>query len=528
VDHLLLDHRSKTGKQLLQQGITIMSKRLKPRLNSGKTGSGKSTSIRLKLLINSYGIASILAVPSKELQKEYHSRLLDSTHHINLVTLNRDMIHSNETVSEMFLSELLSNNTISITHEALKLVDHRSISTNLYANRDLILDEAFVPVWSKEITVKQSNKSGFNNLNIDWVEWLNPTGNVIGGFIELRPRKSKFYSNLLDMQMYSTIENPNFKVYISESNWESLLKNDAYKINIFGVFDLEILTLFRSVYIASAAFHTTLLGIMMEKIDCDLIVEQEFEKHDEPFVFHVATNNDKLYSHSKSSIKDHFDTVKQFRQYVDDTLDGRECLLLRNVIDTSDVADNYVHITNNCHGINHHRHIDAISIESTYNPNTNFRAFMRNVMEFTDDEILLSIAANTFYQSIMRTSARDADNNNPVDVFLLDSKVLPLLQKYYFNNVEVKHVDVNIGKSHLKKQRTVVSPYKDRIESNEHVDICEFVESLPKGKHKANDIYESYVKTNNSVISNKMFATSLEKLGIVKKRTRNGFVYTID
>lgn len=513
--------------------MTALSQSYFPiRVDSGKTGSGKSTNIRRNLQLNSESDSpSILAVPSKDLQYEYMDRLCDKQ--ISMTTINHTLLDENQSVTEKYINSLCSSKTINITHEALKLVNHKSINFELYKDRDLIIDEAFNPLWCRELTVKQvsKNKDSRDFISVDWAGWLNPTENVINGFIELKPKKQKTYSSIYDISFIRMIENPNFKIFVSESNWNSLLANDADRINIFGVFDISLLSIFKTVHIASAAFHTTLLGILMTKTGYSYKVVHEYAKQAEKFVFHVATTNGRIYSHSKHAIAKDFQRVETFRKYVDDVLGGRNCLLLRNRSDISTVAQNYIEISNNCHGINSYRHIDAISLESTYNPNTNFRSFLKNVLNFSDDEIVLGITANTFYQCIMRTAARDNENRKPIDVFILDGKVFPVMVENYFDSYDVKHVE--IGDTITKRiAATTHKQHKQhkqhtKIISIEHSSISDFIEHIPSGSYPARDLYEQYIASNSSMISMDKFALSIEELGIEKKRTKRGMAYKI-
>jgi hypothetical protein len=504
------------------------------KVNSSKTGSGKSTAIRATLEFNTnLKSPSILAVPSKELQYEYMDSLTNTS--VQVSTINKDTVAQGESVSKTFIQSLYMNDTISITHEALKLIDHRSIDVSLYRNRDIIIDEAFNPLWCKELSVKNStkNKDADDFIKTDWESWLNPTGNVINGFVELRPREQKTISSIYDLNFIRTVQNPNFKVYISQSNWDSLIKNDADKINLFGVFDTDILRRFKSVHISSAAFDTTLLGILLKKQGVDVDIIKKYEKQQEKFIFHVATNNGKLHSHSKKAIKAKPANLNVFRQYVDTTLNGRECLVLRNVIDTSILPSNYTKLNNNCHGINSHRHVDAISIESTYNTNTNFKAFLNEVLGFSDDEILLGITANTFYQCMMRTAARDRNNKNPIDVFIMDSKVLPLLTKHFIDNYDVKHIEIaKTSKdrvpalSHNKHKTHVYTNFAD-TESQEHAKIIEFIETVPTGEYLSSQLHSMYQEYAKTSLSARKFGFSLGVIGIEKKRCNRGILYKI-
>lgn len=501
-------------------------------VDQSKTGSGKTAKIIKHLFLHSDHSPAIIAVPSKELQYEYMHRLMSGSCPIDLTTINQDEILKHESVAKKFIQSLPSNKTISITHEALKLINHASVNPELYANRDLYIDEAFTMMWAEEITFTRTESGEVDTFNINFQEWLNPTGVIIADdIIELRPRRSSHYFSMLDMRIVRTIENPNFKVYVTKSNWESLLAGDAVKINLYGIFDFHLLARFRTVHIASAAFtNTTMLGIAMQKAGVKFKIIGEYEKQDEKIVFHVASTDNKLYSHSKSAILNHKDRTDCFRKYVIDYIGDRECLLLRNVVDTSVVESNFTLINNNCHGINKHRHVDAISIESTYNPSNNLTAIFYKVLQFTEEQIILCMSGNTFYQCIMRTAARDKDNTKPIDVFLLDAKVFPILTKYFFSNYEVKYIDLGKIEKAERKKHKQHKQHKPREAtcSSEHDLIKDFMTDYPSGVHKASLVYDSFVALTGSTISIHKFATSLEALGIKKRRTSAGNVYHVN
>lgn len=487
-----------------------------------KPGGGKTLSIIAQAALNHIsGNPSIIAVPSIDLQSEYVSRFVKAGlfEPADIQVINSERLDSHESVSNTFFKSLTSNKTIIITHEALKLMDHKSRNATHYAKRDLLIDEAFNPIWSAEVSIKRLDDGDVNILNTNWKSWLNPDSASVKGFLRLRPRKTQYYCDFLNMTTVRSIENTNYKVYISESNWKSLDANDAYKINFFGVFDINILARFRSVSISSAAFDTTILGMLLRKSKVNLKVVRGYEKQDEHVIFHVAKLDNELYSHSKSSVVREKDRTARFRNYVAETLNGRESLILRNVVDSGTLPyGNYHTISNNCHGINTYRHIDAISIESVYNSSNHLTGFMQFVLDFTIEEIILGMEANTFYQCIMRTAARVENCDKSIDVFLLDGKILPYLTKYYFSNYDVKYID--LGES---KKKSLSS-----VDVNTNCMVKEFISRMSPADYQSNLLYQEFVSQNDINISNRKFSKILVDLGITKKHTERGTVFRIE
>lgn len=504
-------------------------------VSSLKPGGGKTYSIILQALLNKESnFPSVIAVPSILLQEEYKTRLLKAGMlECELEVINSETVQQYETVSRRFFRTLASNKTIIITHEALKLIDHRSSNHALYAKRDLLIDEAFDPISSVELSVSNNPEGDSDARHIDWTRWLNPTGVTVNGFIELSPKSGAVHSDIYNITTIRTIENKNYKIYVSELNWSSLIANDAQRINIFGLYDITVLARFKSISISSAAFHTTTLGIYLQKSGIKLNITHEYEKHDEKIIFHVAKTNGELYSHSKSAIKEYYERIETFREYVAEELNGRKSLLLRNVSDTTNLPySDYQQISNNCHGMNEYRNIDAISIESAYNANSNHIAFMQSVLTFTKDQIAIGLGVNTFYQCILRTSIRDKNSTNPVDVFLLDSKAFPHLIENYFSNYEVKTIDIGNFNIVSRKQRVVSRPYnivKQREEtiSTDHVKIVEFVGSLTSGMYKSSDLYTKFVNDTGSITNIRKFALSLKTIGVEKVRRNSSNMYRI-
>jgi len=489
-------------------------------VSSLKAGGGKTLNIILQAFLKQKAnTPPIISVPSIFLQEEYRVRLISAgLNDSEIVIINSTTVDQHESVSRKFFQTLPLNKTIIITHEALKLIDHRSSNKALYANRDLLIDEAFDPISMTELTVT-TNSDGVPGIrHIDWKRWLNPTGVIVDGFVELMPCKGHCYNDIYNMTKIKTIENRNYKLYISESNWNSLLANNAQKINIFGLYDINILAQFKSISISSAAFHTTTLGIFLKNSGVNLNLTHAYEKHDEKIIFHLAKINNELYSHSKGAIAEHHERVETFRNYVAKTLQDRESLLLRNISDTTSLPySRYHQISNNCHGINSFRHIDAISIECAYNANNNQISFMQSIMKFTREQSVLVIAANTFYQCILRTCIRDKSNTKPVDVFLLDSKVFPHLVKHYFNNYEIK--DINIGNFDTR--------HREESLSSDHIKIKQFIENTASGEYKASTLYDSFVTKTGSTTSIRKFALSLSDLGLAKRHTKYGKIYRV-
>jgi len=460
--------------------MTLLSQ-LKITCDSSGAGNYKSTKCRekIKTYVQNQDKA-ILVVASIPLQKEYQAHLIkDGVSYPDFAIINSEGNKEGQTVGKDFISRLLDTTVICITHEAFKMIDHKGISKDTLSKFRLIFDEAPVPYWSETISHIQSTDTTFSIVSPDLSPYFRKT-NEENGFVEVDIRKTGLKSDLINYQLMTKIENRSFIKHLSTTNYNSLLENQADKINIFGCLDFSILELYKSVYVYSAAFHTTPMGILLKTHGATIKYDREFEKHDRPVIFHASTMNDDLiYHHTKCKNGKYPERLDKFRDYTKERIGEQKYILLRNKSDDSKLDDNCELIPHNCHGVNSHLDKCNFVFESALNPSSVLSAYMKNILKFSQEDIIFSMSGNTLYQSMMRLSIRNLTQEvEETNVFCMDAVSAVLISDTYFHNYEFNDI---------------------LISSGEYCSVSSFVDTLKDGKYQSAPTYNLYINYADSL-----------------------------
>lgn len=344
------------------------------------------------------------------------------------------MLSKSETKS--FKKFLKSKQTdLIIPESVLTWIDHRRESRTRYKNIDLTVRGAFFPFWTERVV-----KSGELPSNISISQWFTPTGHETSDFIEVEVAKADF-SSLLRKEAVKTIQNPNFKVYISKVDFNSMLTSDTFDITLFGVLDMQIFSLFRSVTFSGEALGYTPMGLLLYSSLPKESIKSigEFTKHDSDVTVYVARFDGQAFTHELLKSPKFESYINTFRLRVNRELRGRKCILMTD--DVVDLTDTYLSINSIFADPDRYSEtLDCISFDSlVFGIDPKFLHFLMNVLGVEREAAICSMTATQYYANSLHTTI---NKNRPITIFLLDESVIPDFREKYFSNITVEYINL--------------------------------------------------------------------------------------
>jgi hypothetical protein len=382
---------------------------------SGKTRNGIYPRIQKLIALDQ---RVVIVVPSIRLQQQYQQDLAP----LALTLINTEQV---DQVNRQILQAIeRRDKLIIVTHAAFKQVKIRFDQKSDY---NLIIDEAFDPYDFLEVVMDPRLK-----FNIDQVFYLEGTWEESWAYWarlnKLDIEDSSFFNQSPDWKL---LTQPNTSVWIDRESWVKIAQGDISKV-YFGI-ELKpvILQHWRSVLIAAAAFEYTSMSSWMRYNQLDYEVIRPFEPHlNGPRIHCARLNYTKYFRQNNPEI------FEEFLEYVEQSCGSRPCLAVKNR-DESRSLEQELAVSHNAHGMNDLMDYQDIYLASSLNPQPMFMKFMEELWVPNKPNmnfhfwIKRAWTAYTFYQLIMRTSLRRADNSLPVNVYLLDNETFRALLDFF-------------------------------------------------------------------------------------------------
>jgi hypothetical protein len=171
------------------------------------------------------------------------------------------------------------------------------------------------------------------------------------------------------------------------------------------------------VNIAAAAFEHTFLHHWFQICGFDIHIERPFVKQKRHIRLHTMALPDGLkWSNRKRT--QYPEILDDYHAYVNANL-PKPILAVRNNAEGRRLI-NEVRLGHNAHGNNGYTDYTAISLETALVVTPTLNEFYTRQIGLTAQQVVTAFSAYTFYQLVMRTALRLADNTQAVDVAILD------------------------------------------------------------------------------------------------------------
>lgn len=344
-----------------------------------------------------------------------------------------------KTETKSFKKFLKSKQTaLTIPESVLTWIDHRRESRSRYKTIDVTVGSSFFPFWTEKIvkTGQLPTKDSLSKL-------FTPTGYETSDFIEVKVAKTDF-SSLLRQDAVKTIQNPNFKVYVSKVDFDSFLTSDTFDITLFGVLDMQIFSLFRSVTFAGEALGHTPIGLLLYSTLPKESIKSigDFTKHESEVTVYAARFEGKPFTPDILISPNYQTYIDTFRMRVHRELRGRKCIIMTD--DVVDLTDTYLHINKIfADAARYSETLDCISFDSlVFGIDSKFLHFLTDVLHIDRDAAICSMTATQYYAHSLHTTI---NKNVPTTIFLMDESVIDDFREKYFSNVTVKYIDIRLG-----------------------------------------------------------------------------------
>jgi len=408
-------------------------------IDSRQAGGGKTISTIYPKIKQLYlrNQPTLIVVPSVYLQEQYQTGLKN----LPLKVIN-SVITDGNVSNEIIQSMAALKPLIIITSEAFM---RTHIAWDIKVNYDIIIDEALNPYSFETLNFDPKLKLRFDSV-FECVDEFPSTWNILR---RMNVETSSFFS---ESSQWRRLNNPNNKLWVDYDNWIKIKEQVIEKLYIAVELSPSILTGYRSCHIAAAAFEFTFMSWWMKNNKLNYSIVEKFIPHTQVPLFHLPED----FKWSQTLRKESNAHITAFKKYVEETLNGSNCLIVKNGGELINI-ENEESIKHNAHGQNHLTHHTNICLTTALNPSNGFKSFLRAQFDgdsnyFTKTALPRAFAGYMFYQLIMRTALRMKDNTKQCQVFLIDSRVgVSLFDFFDLNKIDLKMIPLFNKSKAIKK-----------------------------------------------------------------------------
>lgn len=429
---------------------------------------------------------TLIVVPSQQLQEQY---CIDNPKlGIRKINSSQDT-GTGLNVSAEILNALANREPIVIiTEEAFR---RTHISWDIKADYSLIIDEAINPYSIEElhidpkIALQLDKIFSIDQAQRDWVAYDTYYSAEIEKLDATQADKQKFHKDFepktwsslkrtaLDSSsifeeslQWRRLMNPNSRLWVTWQHWQRIKAGDTRELSIAVEISDSMVNGWTSVHIAAAAFDSTFMSMWLRANGVSYTTVVPFVPHDQSPVFHLPEGN---FSWSKYRRNTQPDALPEFYKYVEGTLQGSPCLVVRNNDEQKAKLANEQQITHNVHGINSYSDSTAVCLSTALKPGWSFKAFLMQqaetagvLEEVRESFIARAFGSYMFYQILMRSALRVQGNDKQVHCFVLDYEIAMGLMDYFDTEAcsrqLVPFALTCMAKSPRKKTKTAMTP----------------------------------------------------------------------
>ncbi len=231
--------------------------------------------------------------------------------------------------------------------------------------------------------------------------------------------------------LFRELTNQHSAVFATRASWQRLGWEGHGQVSIHGWRAPSVCDGWNSVRIMGAFFEQSLLYAIWANLGVEFEPDKQIKvaatRHDETLGKRLTIHYFSERSWSKTlrdKIASADDPLAHVKPIIADIMGDKPFLASMN----KDIGDsvlamdfpNVVRIPAVCHGLNDYRHIDRIAFLSALNNTPGHFSYMDKVFGISADHLKQARANQVAYQSLMRTSLRDADSTAEVVVLVPD------------------------------------------------------------------------------------------------------------
>ncbi len=231
--------------------------------------------------------------------------------------------------------------------------------------------------------------------------------------------------------LFQELTNKHSNVYITRSSWRRLGWDGHGQIDVHGWRSPSILDGWQSARVLSAFFDQSLMYLIWSQMGVSFKPDQQIKleapRHNEELGTRVSIHyfSEKNWSKAlRNKIAKEDDRLAEIKPIMKDLFGDQRFIWAAN----NDIPDTTIDIEFPlatrvpciCHGLNDYRHISNAAFLSALNNTPSHFKYMDKVLGISADRLRQAKANQVAYQSIMRTSLREAGSSEKVTVLVPD------------------------------------------------------------------------------------------------------------
>lgn len=426
----------------------------------GKTTDGIYKRIHANVANN---IKTLVAVPSINLMNQYLVDLGDTVQVINSELFNKKnfdlgLCEYKSTV-EAFMNAVHEDKPIIVITHATFVMLPKIGERKKY---DLIIDEAIEDII--HITKVRTVNNEIWKPNLDLLNIFEFENSIVQEIVELDKLDDEKWYELYqyrqptdtlftDSPSFQTITDKNYIHHVTGLGWSVLNDQTGGESTVISTLNPDVLKNWKSVYIASAAFHFTKMYHWMQANDFDIYVPSgyRFKPHNCNIKLYTSNNNKFKWSNTKRET--YPEILAKFHDEVLSHVKGEKVIALRNNGESQHLGDLEKKVTHNVHGMNDLQDYKNVSLESALIPDPKTKKFildnwLQSMNKHEQNRAMIHMqCGHLFYQVIMRTKLRSRNYmNEQINVFVPDQDTGVCITDYFdVNGIHPYEMDITSG-----------------------------------------------------------------------------------
>ena len=249
-----------------------------------------------------------------------------------------------------------------------------------------------------------------------------------------------------------TLTNPYWTTYVNTGQYDRLLRGEIKTLAFHSILKPDLIEGFGSVFMAAANFEDTALYQLWSQ-NHEFQANREFAKplrfnqHQNGSLITIYYADEAQWSRKRAESSVNSDQSRNVKDLLTDAVQklfGSEQFLWQanKSFDRNPFGPNALRLPNKPHGLNLYADIHDIAFLSHLNPTTDHFRFL-GTQGLSGNDVYRAIYYATAYQSVMRTSIRDPENQHPKRILVPDIGLAQYLN-HLFPESRIERLDAGI------------------------------------------------------------------------------------
>jgi len=401
-------------------------------------GQGKTTDGIYKRINSNQvnNIKTLVVVPSINLMAQYKKDLGDieiiNSQLYNEKDYKLGLCEFKTTVAAFMNCVRENKQIIVITHATFVMLP----KIGERKNYDLIIDEALEDII--HITKVKTDPSQIWKPDLDLLNIFEFENSIVQQTIEMDKFDDEHWYRLTqyreptdtlftDSPSFQAITDKNFIHHVTSLGWSMLNEQTGGESTVVSTLNPDVLKNWKSVYIASAAFHFTKMYHWMLANDFETYTPAGYQFKPHKCNIQLFTSHQSKFKWSNTKRETYPEILTKFHEEVLNHVNGEKVIALRNNDESQHLGDLEKKVSHNVHGMNDLQEYRNVSLESALIPDPKTKKFiidhwLQYMSRTAQNRALIHMqCGHLFYQVIMRTKLRSRDYmNEQINVFVPD------------------------------------------------------------------------------------------------------------